>query len=144
MKFKFRKLDTPQDDCTENEVRICGSQLEELIGKKAQSYRLKPWKCRVVRVGSSQAGYVYRLIKGYGQLSISRGNCLMGPRTRSQLDIHENSEVEIIPVNQLSGRLLYYNSHLDDTVRFSFRIGFWGLLLGVFSIALSLISIFKS
>ena len=144
MKFKFKRFDNPPDDTTENEVRICGLQFEDLTGQKASVNRLEPWKGRVVRVSTPQGGAIYRLLRGNGQLSIPSGICWMGPRTRSQLDVHDNSEVEINRVNQFFGRLRYYNSHLDDTVRFSFRIGVWGLLVGILSIALSLLSIFKS
>ena len=143
MKFKFKRFDNPPDDTTENEVRICGLQFEDLTSQKASVNRLEPWKGWVVRVSTPQGGVIYRLLRGHGQLSIPAGICWMGPRTRSQLDVHENSEVEINRVNQFFGRLRYYNSHLDDTVRFSFRIGVWGLLVGILSIALSLLSIFK-
>jgi hypothetical protein len=123
MKFKFRRLDVPPDDTTENEVRICSSQFEDPSASH-----------RVVR----------RLLKGKGQLAIPSSICWMGPRTRSQLDVHDNSEVEINRVNQFFGRLWYCNSHLDETVRFSTRIGVWGLFVGSLSISLSLVSIFKS
>lgn len=143
MKFKYRKFEEPPVDISEIEVRICSSQYEELIGQKASANRLKPWKGRVVAL-SSPSGTIYRLIKGHGNLSIPSGVCWIGPKTRSQLDIHDNSEVEITPVsNQWWARCLYYNSHLDDAVRFSFRIGFWGVILAVVSLGLSLISILK-
>ena len=38
---------------------------------------------------------------------------------------------------QWLGRFRYYNNHLDDATRFTFRIGLWGLLLGAASIFLS-------
>ena len=68
----------------------------------------------------------------------------MGPKSRSQLDVHHNTEVEIKTVNPCWGRILFYNNHLDDSVRFSFRIGFWGVILAFVSLGLSLISILKS
>ena len=93
MKFKYRKLEEPPVDLSETEVRICSSQYEELIGQKASANRLKPWKGRVVAL-SSPSGTIYRLIKGHGNLSIPSGVCWIAPKTRSQLDIHDNSEVE--------------------------------------------------
>jgi hypothetical protein len=143
MKFKYRKFQESPVDFSESDVRICSSQFKALTGQEASANRLKPWKGRVVAL-SSPAGTIYRLLKGHGNLSIPSGVCWIGPRTRSQLDIHDNSEVEITPVlNQWWGRCLYYNNHLDDAVRFSFRIGFWGLILSVVSLGLFLISIFK-
>ena len=143
MKFKYRKFQEPPVDLCESDGRICSSQYQELIGQKASANRLKPWKGRVVAL-SSPSGTIYRLIKGHGNLSIPSGVCWIGPKTRSQLDIHDNSEVEITPVsNQWWARCLYYNNHLDDAVRFSFRIGFWGVILAVVSLGLSLISILK-
>lgn len=144
MKFKFRRFDNPPDDITENEVRICSSQFEELTGREASANRLKPWKGRVVRVSNPQGAAIYRLLKGHGNLSIPRGICWIGPRTRSQLDIHQNSEVELQRANPFLGRLFYYNNHLDDAVRFSFRIVCWGLIIGILSLTLTLVSIFKS
>lgn len=69
----------------------------------------------------------------------------MGPRTRSQLDVNDNSKVEITSVsNQFLGRFRYYNSHLDDAVRFSFRIGVWGLIFAILSLALSIVSMIQA
>ena len=143
MKFKYRKFQEPPVDLSETDVRICSSQYEELTGQEASANRLKPWKAPVVALSSSN-GTIYRLLKGHGNLSIPSGVCWIGSKTRSQLDIHDNSEVEITPVlNQWWARCLYYNNHLDDAVRFSFRIGFWGVILAVVSLGLSLISILK-
>lgn len=144
MKFTFKRLENPPDDIAESEVRICSSQYEKLTGQKASANRLKPWKGRVVRVTQPEGGAIYRLLKGHGNLSIPGGICWMGPKSRSQLDVHHNTEVEIKTVNPWWGRILFYNNHLDDAVRFSFRIGFWGVILAVVSLGLSLISILKS
>lgn len=141
MKLKYKHLKEPPLDLSEGEVRICSSQYKEISGKQAKVNRLKPWKARVVAV-SSKSGTVYRLIKGHGSLPIAGGTCWIGPRTRSQLDIHQDSDVKISAVsNQWWARFLYYNNNLDDAVRFSFRIGFWGLTLAVLSLGLSLTSI---
>jgi hypothetical protein len=143
MKFKYRPFQEPPVDLSESDVRICSSQFKALIGQEASANRLKPWKGRVVALSSS-TGTIYRLLKGHGNLSIPSGVCWIGSKTRSQLDIHDNSEVEITLVsNQWWARCLYYNNHLDDAVRFSFRIGFWGLILAVVSLGFSLISILK-
>ena len=62
----------------------------------------------------------------------------LGPRTRTQLDVQGSTEIKIELVHpQWLGRFRYYNNHLDDATRFTFRIGFWGLILGVASILLS-------
>ena len=142
MKLIFRNIETPKDQISENEIRIYSLQYEELTGHKASANRLKPWKGRVVRI-TTPSGSIHRLLKGNGNLPIQKDTCWMGPRTRSQLEICENLDVEISMVNQLLGRFIYYNSHLEDAVRFSFRIGLWGLILGLLSLLLSLISIFK-
>jgi hypothetical protein len=143
MKFTFRSLSTTPDDLTESEVRICSSQFEELTGSKAFVSRLKPWKGRVVAL-TTKTGTIYRLVRGHGSLSIPAGICWLGPRTRSQLDVHPESELEIrmVPIQWL-GRIFYYNSHLDDAVRFTFRIGFWGFMIGLIALLVSLISIAK-
>jgi len=144
MKLKYKHLKELPMDFSEGEVRICSSQYEEISGSKVEVSRLKPWKARVVSV-SSKSGTVYRLMKGHGSLSIVAGICWIGPKTRSQLDIHRDSDVEISAVsNQWLARFLYYNNHLEDAVRFSFRIGFWGLILAVLSLGLSLTSILKT
>ena len=136
MPFRYRPIQ--EEEITESEVRICSSQFKTLTGQEASANRLKLWKAPVVALSSS-TGTIYRLLKGHGNLSIPSGVCWIGPRTRSQLDIHDNSEVEITPVlNQWWARCLYYNNHLDDAVRFSFRIGFWGLILAVVSLGISL------
>ena len=143
MKLKYKHLKELPMDFSEGEVRICSSQYEEISGSKVEVSRLKPWKARVVSV-SSKSGTVYRLMKGHGSLSIVAGICWIGPKTRSQLDIHRDSDVEISAVsNQWLARFLYYNNHLEDAVRFSFRIGFWGLILAVLSLGLSITSILK-
>jgi hypothetical protein len=109
MKFKYRPFQESPVDLGEIDGRICSSQYEELTGLKASANRLKPWKGRVVAL-SLPSGTIYRLIKGHGNLSIPSGVCWIAPKTRSQLDIHDNSEVEITPVsNQWWARCLYYN-----------------------------------
>ncbi len=45
---------------------------------------------------------------------------------------------------QWLARIQYYDSHLDDSVRFAFRIGFWGLIFAIFSIALLIASLLVS
>jgi hypothetical protein len=143
MKFRYRHLKDAPVDLAECDVRICSSQYEELTGEKASANRLKPWKGRVVAL-SSPSGTIYRLVKGHGNLPIPSGVCWIGPRTSSQLDINDDSVLEISPVtNQWWARCLYFNNHLDDAVRFSFRIGFWGLILALVSIGLSLVSILR-
>jgi hypothetical protein len=141
MKLKYRPLPVAPDDITESEVRICSSQFEELTGAKAGANRLKPWRGRVVAVTSS-VGTVHRVARGHGNLSIPAGFCWMGPRTRSQLGIKHDADVQITAMpNQWRARFLYYNNHLDDMVRFTFRIGFWGLILAVISLGLSIASL---
>ncbi len=141
MKFKYRPLPVASEDLTESEVRICSSEFEKLTGQSASAHRLKPWKGRVVAV-ATEVGTIYRLVKGHGNFSISAGFCWIGPRTRSQLGIRDESDLQITAMpNQWWARFLYYNKHLDDTVRFTFRIGFWGLILAVLSLGLSLASL---
>jgi hypothetical protein len=143
MNFRFKeRQDSPADIC-EGEIRICSSQFKELTGQPASAHRLKRWKGRVVAV-TSPAGTVYRVVKGHGHRSIPAGICWMGPRTRLQLDIHHHSELEIDPMSiQWWARFLFYNHHLEDAVRFSFRIGFWGLILAVISLGLSLATLVR-
>lgn len=63
----------------------------------------------------------------------------MGPATCSQLDIVEGSCIEVSATKpQWFGRLKYYNNHLNDVVRFSFRIGIGGLVFAAVSILLTL------
>jgi hypothetical protein len=141
MIFKYRPLPAAPEDLTENEVRICSSQFEELTGFKASANRLKPWKGRVVAL-SSGSGTILRIARGHGSLSILAGFCWMGPRTRSQLGIKHDADVEITAMpNQWRARFHYYNNHLDDTVRFTFRIGFCGIILAVMSLGLSIASL---
>jgi hypothetical protein len=141
MEFKYRKLPETPADLNESEVRICSSEFEKLTGYSASTNRLKPWKGRVVALTSPE-GTIYRVAKGHGNLPIPAGFCWVGPRTRSQLGIGHNSDIQITPMpNQWWARFLYYNNHLDDAVRFTFRIGFWGLIFGVVSLGLSLRSL---
>jgi hypothetical protein len=51
--------------------------------------------------------------------------------------------IEAVPMQWLA-RIQYYDSHLDDSVRFAFRIGFWGLIFAIFSIALLIASLLVS
>jgi hypothetical protein len=69
----------------------------------------------------------------------------MGPKTRSQLDVHDGNTVSVTSVSpQWIGRLRYYNNHLDDTVRFAFRIAIWGLLLAILGFGTSILIPFLS
>jgi hypothetical protein len=125
----------------EDSVRICGAQFEGVTGAKALENRLKPWRGRVVSV-STKDGKILRLLKGNGSLPIPAGKCWLGPRTRSQLVVEPDTEVQIeaMPIQWLA-RIQYYDGRLKDSVRFAFRIGFWGLIFAVFSIALSIASL---
>jgi hypothetical protein len=138
MKLLFRELSDAPRDLGETEVRICSSQFEEITGQPAARYRLKPWKGRVVSV-STESGTVWRLLKGHGTLSIPAGECWMGPKTRTQVDVHKGSEITIeCAYPQWLGRMSYYNNHLDDTVRFTFRIGIFGLVFAIVSLAIGI------
>ena len=125
-------------DLGEDCVRICGAQFEKVTGAKALENRLKPWRGRVVSV-STKDGKVLRLLRGHGSLPIPAGKCWLGPRTRSQLVVEPNTDVHIeaMPIQWLA-RIKYYNSHLDDAVRFSFRIGMGGIVFAILSILLTL------
>lgn len=138
MKLTHRRLPQPPSDNSEDFVRVCSSDYEAIAGCPASRYRLKPWKGRVVGV-RSESRQVWRLLKGHGNLPIRGNDCWMGPATRSQLDIAEGSCVEIRTAKpQWLGRFNYYNNHLNDVVRFSFRIGIGGLVFAVVSILLTL------
>jgi hypothetical protein len=141
MTFRYQPLREVPADLGDSEVRICSSQFEELTGQPASAHRLRPWKGRVVAL-TSRAGTIYRVAKGHGNLPLPAGRCWLGPRTRSQLGITAGADLEITAVRSQSwARFLYYNNHLDDAVRFTFRIGFWGLLIAVISLGLSLASL---
>lgn len=141
--FQYLELEDTEG-LGEDSVRICGAQFEGVTGAKALEKRLKPWRGRVVSV-STKDGKVLRLLKGHGNLPIPAGKCWLGPRTRTQLLVDPNTEVHIeaMPIQWLA-RIQYYNSHLDDSVRFAFRIGFWGLIFAIVSIALSIASLLIS
>ena len=141
--FEYMELED-KGDLGEDSVRICGAQFEKVTGAKALENRLKPWRGRVVSV-STKDGKVLRLLRGHGSLPIPAGKCWLGPRTRNQLLGEPNTEVHIeaVPMQWLA-RLQYYDSHLDDSVRFAFRIGFWGLIFAIFAIALSIGSLVVS
>lgn len=132
------------EDLGEDSVRIYGAQFKDVTGANASENRLKPWRGRVVSV-STKDGKVLRLLKGHGSLPIPAGKCWLGPRTRTQLVVEQDTEVRInaMPMQWLA-RIQYYNSHLDDSVRFAFRIGFWGLIFAIASIALSLWSLART
>jgi hypothetical protein len=126
------------EDLGEDSVRIYGAQFKDVTSANASENRLKPWRGRVVSV-STKDGKVLRLLKGHGSLPIPAGKCWLGPRTRSQLLVEPNTEVRIeMKPTQWLARMQYYNSHLDDAVRFSFRIGFGGIIFAVISILLTL------
>ena len=144
MTLKYQNLTVVPDDLGENDVRICSSQFSDIAGCPASDNRLYPWKSRIVAV-TTQAGTVYRLLKGHGSLPIPSGICWIGPRTRTQLDVQEDATIAIVIVRpQWLGRVLFYNNHLDDTVRFTFRLGVWGLIFAVLSLALSVQALLKS
>jgi len=143
MTFEYKTLPETPADLGENDVRVCSSQYECIAGSPASKNRLYPWKSRVVSVSTS-AGTIHRLLKGHGRLSIPAGVCWLGPRTRTQLDVQGSTEIKIELVRpQWLGRFRYYNTHLDDATRFTFRIGFWGLILGAASILLSAVGFLK-
>jgi hypothetical protein len=140
MTLSYKRLPQAPEDIDEGSIRVCAPQFEEISGFPASRYRLKPWHGRIVSV-STDTGTVWRLLKGHGNLSIRQGECWTGPATRSQLDIEDGSTVNVsIAKPQWVGRFHYYNTHLSDSVRFSFRIGFWGLVFAVVSILLTLFS----
>ena len=132
------------DKLGEDSVRISSTQFEDVTGAKALENRLQPWRGRVVSV-STKDGKVLRLLKGHGSLPIPAGKCWLGPRTRTQLAIEQDTEIHIeaMPIQWLA-RLQYYNSHLDDAVRFSFRIGFWGLIFAIASLVLAIWSLART
>jgi len=139
MKHTFQCLKlTNTKNLGEHFVRICSTQFKDIAGQSASENHLKPWRGRVVRV-STKDGAVLRLLKGHGSLQIGTGRCWIGPQTRSQLCVEPGMRVmiEMMPI-QWVARWRYYNCHLDDSVRFSFRIGFWGLVFAVVSILLTL------
>jgi hypothetical protein len=135
--FQYMELEDTEG-LGEDSVRICGAQFEGVTGAKALENRLKPWRGRVVSV-STKDGKVLRLLKGHGNLPIPAGKCWLGPWTRNQLLVEPNTEVHIeaVPIQWLA-RIKYYNSHLDDAVRFSFRIGMGGIVFAILSILLTL------
>ena len=140
MKLTYRRLPEGPSDISEDFIRVSSSYYEEVAGCPASSYRLKPWKGRVVTV-SSDSGTVWRLLKGHGNLSIRSGDCWLAPATCSQLDIADGSSIEVFPArSQWLGRLHYYSNHnpLNDAVRFSFGLGAGGLVFAVVSILLTL------
>lgn len=138
MDLIYKMLAETPLDVSEDFIRVCSSEYEKITGIPASRYRLKPWKGRVVNV-SSESGTVWRLLKGHGNLSIRSGDCWLGPATCSQLDIADGSSIEVLPArSQWLGRLHYYNNHLNDAVRFSFRIGVGSLIFAVLSILLTL------
>jgi len=138
MRLIYKRLPEAPADFSEDFIRVYGVQYEEITGCPASRFRLKPWKGRVVTV-SSDSGTLWRLLKGHGNLSIRSGDCWLGPATCSQLDIADGSSIEVFPArSQWLGRLHYYNNHLNDVVRFSFRIGAGGLVFAVLSILLTL------
>lgn len=138
MRLIYKRLPEVPSDFSEDFIRVCAAQYESIAGCPASRYRLKPWKGRVVIV-SSDFGAVWRLMKGHGSLPIRSGDCWMGPATCSQLDIADGSSIEVFHTrSQWLGRLHYYNNHLNDAVRFSFRIGAGGLVFAVVSVFLAL------
>lgn len=138
MRLTYKRLPEVPSDFSEDFIRVCSSEFESIAGCPASRYRLQPWKGRVVSV-DSESGTIWRLLKGHGNLSIREGECWMGPATCSQLDVAQGSSVVVRAAKpQWLGRLNYYNNHLNDVVRFSFRIGVGGLFFAVVSIVLSL------
>jgi hypothetical protein len=138
MTLAYKRLPQAPEDIDEGSIRVCAPEFQEITGFPASQYRLKPWQGRVVSV-TTNAGIVWRLLKGNANLPIRKGECWMGPATRSQLDIEDGSTVNVLAAKpQWLGRFHYYNTHLNDAVRFSFRIGVWGLVFAVVSILLTL------
>jgi hypothetical protein len=139
MDLTYKKFPETPEDMSENDLRACSSLFHQITGKSANENRLKPWKGRVVRITKGDSS-VYRLLKGHGGYSLPDGVCWMRPKTQSQLDVHDGNTVRITTfIPQWIGRLSYYNNHLDDTVRFTFRIGFWGLILAVLGVGLAIL-----
>lgn len=122
----------------ENLARIHSSNFEKITGEFASENTLKPWKGRVVRL-TSKGGSVYRILRSHGKRSITGDTIWLGPKTSTQLGLDVGETVKVSRVWQPLGRFLYYQNHLDDTVRFAFRIGFWGLIFAVFSLILSIV-----
>lgn len=141
MEFTFRLLSTTPDDLTESEERICSSQFEELIGSKVFASRLKLWKGRIVAL-TTKTGTIYRLVLGRVASQSPLGYAVSG-QGQVLPDAHHESVfvLRMVPIQWLDRS--FYNSHIDDAVRFSLRIGFWGFIVGLLSILLSRISILK-
>jgi len=142
--FDLLPLEHGSGGLGENDVRICSAQFEEVAGETATHNRLKPWKGRVVIIQSATGAVLYRLLRGLGNMSIPKGKVWLGLKTRSQLSVNDGGEISIRTIWQPAGRFLYYHNHLDDVVRFTFRIGVWGLLFAVLSIGLSIWQIIKA
>lgn len=116
-------------------------QLSDIIGNPKKDFKHKPWKGRVVRirkeltVGGNSNIAIYRLIRGNGSLQINKGQYWLSHRTRGQLDLGPEDKILVDAPFQPWARYCYYNNHLDDATRLSFRIGFWGLILALISIS---------
>lgn len=100
----------------------------------------KPWKNRIVKITNSESKYsIYKVISGKN--GILRDNAIMSNRSLGQLSIETGNKIEITKGNQILYRHMYYYNNLNDTVRIAYKIGFYGLLLAIISITLSIVSI---
>ncbi len=126
------------DGMGHNYLCVQSYQLSEIVGDIVQDFRHKPWRGRVVRIRKvSSEGEniaVYRLIRGSGSLLVSKGQYWMSRKTCGQLDLGPEDKIKVDVPFQFWGRFCYYNNHLEDATRFSFRIGFWGLFLAAISL----------
>jgi hypothetical protein len=118
-----------------NYIFVNNALVKEVLGRPARDFSHKPWKARVVRIRRHEASgmrrCIYRLVYGSSGLGVEMGQYWLSPKSRAQLGLGSEDKVAVDVPFQPWGRFCYYNNHLDDTTRFTFRLGIWALALGV-------------
>ncbi|MBP7735046.1 MAG: hypothetical protein KA369_03645 [Spirochaetes bacterium] len=133
LKIKSNKNDS---HLSNNLVYLNNEDLCQLIKGNNKDFNLKPWKYRIVKITNKiEKHSIYRIAYGASSMGIKRGHAMLNFRSLNQLNIDIDKfgifEIEIFTGMSILYRHYYYFNHLDDQVRISYKLAFWGLTIGI-------------
>lgn len=138
-KLKIKQNDTISDDC----IYVNSMIVSEIVNTKESKLIIKPWKNRIVKIkNKKECNYsIYKTVIAGNRFGVEKNDALLSFGSARQLGLENEDKIILKLGNQILYRHMFYYNHLNDSVRMSYKVGFYGLIFGVLGFAATIFTI---
>ena len=121
----------------EGQAAFCSSAYKNIFGKNKYNQSQSKQRLSIVKITNDECRRsIYRVYRGASITDLKSDTVMLSPAALQELSIDDctNKKVSV----SRGCRWAYYRNHPNAATRISFRIGMWGVSVGLLSIIVSI------